>query len=142
VQPVELARYERRAKPRREPPVQHLPVKARKAPRAVEPAWRRPPPVMAPQPREDGLMKVSTTPRCGGAHPCVDPTLGAAERQLARAYQGARAAGVSDAQLQRQQQRWQAARSTREASWAVRDRYLARIAELNGMAHDARPDGY
>jgi len=142
--PVELARFDRKARPRREPPVQHVPVKARKTPRAVEPAYRRAPASMAPQPSPTGLMKVSTTPHCGGAHPCVDPALGAAERQLARAYQGARAAGVPDAQLQRQQQRWLAARSAaaREAPWAVRDVYLARIAELNGLAHDAKSDGY
>jgi uncharacterized protein len=88
-------------------------------------------------------MKVST-PRCGAAHPCADPALGAAERQLARAYQGARAAGVPDAELKQRRQRWLAARSAsaREASWAVHDRYLARIAELNGMARDARRNGY
>jgi uncharacterized protein len=93
-------------------------------------------------------MKVST-PRCASRDPgealvCADPSLGAADRQLARAYQGARAAGVPDAQLQRQQQRWLAARAAaaREAPWAVRDVYLARIAELNGLAHDAHGDGY
>jgi hypothetical protein len=139
--PVELARFERKPRPRREPPVQH--VATRKAPRKAEPAYRHPPAAMAPQRSPEGLMKVSA-PRCGAAHPCVDPAVGAAERQLARAYQGARAAGVPDAQLQRQQQRWLAARSAaaREAPWAVRDVYLARIAELNGLAHDARPDGY
>lgn len=139
----ELARVDRKAAPRRAPPVQHVAVKARKAPRAAEPAYRRPPAPIAPQPRPDGLMKVSA-PRCGGAHPCADPALGAAERQLARAYQGARAAGVPDAQLQRRQQRWLAARSAaaREAPWAVRDVYLARIAELNGMARDAKRGGY
>jgi len=139
----ELARLDHKAAPRRAPPVQHVAVKARKAPRAAEPAYRRAPAPIAPQPRPDGLMKVST-PRCGAAHPCADPALGAAERQLARAYQGARAAGVPDAQLQRRQQRWLAARSAaaREAPWALRDVYLARIAELNGMARDARRGGY
>ena len=70
--------------------------------------------------------------------------LGAADRQLSRAYQGARAAGVPDAQLQRQQQRWLQARSAaaREAPWAVHDVYLARIAELNSQAHDAHGDGF
>ena len=93
-------------------------------------------------------MKVST-PRCASRDPgealvCADPNLGAADRQLARAYQGARAAGVPDAQLQRQQERWLAARSAaaREAPWAVHDVYLARIAELNGLAKDAHGDGY
>ena len=93
-------------------------------------------------------MKVST-PRCasrgaGAALVCTDPSLGAAERQLTRAYQSARAAGVPDAQLQREQQRWLAARSAaaREAPWAVHDVYLARIAELNGLAREAHGGGY
>jgi uncharacterized protein len=93
-------------------------------------------------------MKVST-PRCASRDPgqalvCADPSLGAAERQLSRAYQDARNAGVPDVQLQRQQQRWLAARSAaaREAPWAVHDVYLARIAELNGQARDAHGDGY
>jgi len=142
--PTQLAHLDRKARPRRAPPVQEVTVKARNAPRTTAPAYRRPPAPMAPQPRPDGLMKVSTTPRCGGAHPCVDPTLGAAERQLARAYQGARDAGVPDAELKQRRQRWLAVRSAsaREASWAVHDRYLARIAELNGMARDARRGGY
>ena len=93
-------------------------------------------------------MRVSAS-RCGQRDPgealvCADPNLGAADRQLTRAYQGARAAGVSDAQLQRQQQRWLAARTAaaREAPWAVHDVYMARIAELNGQARDAHGDGY
>jgi uncharacterized protein len=93
-------------------------------------------------------MKVSTTPHCARSDPgealvCADPSLGAADRQLSRAYQFARAAGVPDAQLRSQQQRWLAARSAaaREAPWAVRDVYMARIAELNDQAKDAR-DGY
>ena len=46
---------------------------------------------------------------------------------------------MSDDQLQRQQQRWLAARAAAasEAPWAVHDVYLARIAELNGMAREA-----
>ena len=91
-------------------------------------------------------MKVSTTPHCARSDPgeaavCADPSLGAADRQLSRAYQGARAAGVPDAQLRSQQQRWLAARSAaaREAPWAVHDVYLARIAELNGQAREDGP---
>jgi uncharacterized protein len=93
-------------------------------------------------------MKVSA-PRCaardaGQAGGCADPSLGSAERQLTRAYQDARAAGVPDAQLQHQQQRWLAARSAaaREAPWAVHDVYIARIAELNGQAREAHSPGY
>jgi hypothetical protein len=87
--------------------------------------------------------------RCVNADPgaaivCADPALGAADRRLARAYQEAQAAGVSPAQLKRQQDRWLAARSAaaREAPWAVHDVYLARIAELNDQARDARGGGY
>jgi hypothetical protein len=141
--PVELARLDRKARSRRELKVERASL-SRKPPRAAEPIYRiRPAPLPHP-----GLMRVST-PRCashdpGAALVCSDPSLGAADRQLARAYQGARAAGVPDAQLQRQQQRWLAARSAaaREAPWAVHDVYLARIAELNGQAHDAHGDGY
>lgn len=144
VAPVQMARDDRKARPHRETRVERASVATRKPPRAAPPVYRAAPAPMAPQPHPNGLMKVSTAAHCGAARPCADPSLGAAERQLARAYQGARAAGVPDAQLQRQQQRWQAARSaaTHEAPWAVRDVYLARIAELNGMARDARPDGY
>jgi uncharacterized protein YecT (DUF1311 family) len=107
-----------------------------------------PAPPPAPAPRASGLMKVSNRPRCALADPgaalvCADPSLGAADRQLSRAYRQARAAGVSDDRLQRQQQRWLAARSAaaREAPWAVHDVYLARIAELNGMAREAHDGG-
>ena len=97
---------------------------------------------LAPE-HPSGLMKTSA-PRCANRDPgealvCADPSLGAADRQLARAYQSARAAGVPDAQLRMQQQRWLSARSSaaREAPWAVHDVYLARIAELNGQAREA-----
>jgi hypothetical protein len=144
--PAQLARLDRKAKARREPKVEL--AATRKAPRRVEPSYRARAVPSAPPPAP-GLMKVSTTPRCashdaGAALVCADPSLGAADRQLARAYQDARAAGVPDAQLQRQQQRWLAARSAaaREAPWAVHDVYVARIAELNGQAHDAHSNGY
>lgn len=80
----------------------------------------------------------------GAAIVCADPALGAADKRLTRAYQEAEAAGVSPAQLKRQQDRWLAARSAaaREAPWAVHDVYLARIAELNDQARDARGGGY
>ena len=144
--PAQLAKLDRKSKARHELKVEW--ASARKPPRRVEPSYRAHAVQSAPQPGS-GLMRVSTTPRCtsrdaGAALVCADPSLGAADRQLARAYQGARAAGVPDAQLQRQQQRWLAARSAaaREAPWAVHDVYLARIAELNGQAHDAHGDGY
>jgi hypothetical protein len=147
--PVEVAKLDRRhvRKPHGEAKVERASLRSRKAPRFAEPSTRAPAIPLAPR-HASGLMKVST-PRCasrdpGAARVCADPSLGAADRQLARAYQGARAAGVPDAQLQRQQQRWLAARSAaaREAPWAVHDVYLARIAELNGLARDAHGDGY
>ena len=131
--PVHLARADRKhtVKSRHAPRIEQASMKVRKPrPPAAPPTYRTHAPQPPPQ-HASGLMKVS------------DPGLGAAERQLNRAYQDARAAGVPDAQLQRQQQRWLAARSAaaREAPWAVHDVYLARIAELNGQAREARPDG-
>jgi hypothetical protein len=148
-EPVRTAKLDRKhgKKAGRHDPVIER-ASARKAPRAAEPPSRvHAFPVPPPQ-RASGLMKVSA-PRCGQRDPgealvCADPNLGAADRQLARAYQGARAAGVPDAQLLRQQQRWLAARTAaaREAPWAVHDVYMARIAELNGLAREAHGDGY
>jgi hypothetical protein len=151
-QPVELAKLDRHRGHKLGHPVRveqaSLKRHGREAPRfaAAHPTRMRPEPV-APQPAS-GLMRVSTTPRCANRDPgeavvCADPSLGAADRQMARAYQVARAAGVPDAQLRSQQQHWLAARSSaaREAPWAVRDVYMARIAELNGQAKDAQ-DGY
>jgi hypothetical protein len=61
-----------------------------------------------------------------------------------RAYSTARAAGVPDWQLRRQQARWEQARTAaaREAPWAVHDVYLARIAELHDLTRDAQGSGY
>jgi colicin import membrane protein len=146
---VEQARVERphARKARHEPQVERASLKTRRAQRFAEPPPRAHAPVVPPA-HASGLMKVSA-PRCasrdaGQAIVCADPALGAAERQLNRAYQDARAAGVPDAQLQHQQQRWLAARSAaaREAPWAVHDVYIARIAELNGQAREAHGPGY
>ena len=75
----------------------------------------------------------------GAALACADPSLGAAERQLTRAYRAAEAAGVPAATLRRQQQRWLAARAAaaRDAPWAVHDVYVARIAELQDQTRQA-----
>jgi colicin import membrane protein len=150
--PVRTAKLDRKhgkAAQRHEAVIEHASLKGHKAPHIVEPPSRaHAAPIVPPPPRPLGLMKVSA-PRCGQRDPgeaivCADPNLGAADRQLARAYQGARAAGVPDAQLLRQQQRWLAARTAaaREAPWAVHDVYMARIAELNGQAREAHGDGY
>lgn len=82
------------------------------------------------------------SPDPGEALTCGDPSLSAAERRLNRAYREAQDAGVSEATLERQQQRWRAARAAaaREAPWAVRDVYQARIAELQDLARNARGD--
>jgi hypothetical protein len=146
--PVEEAKADRRhfRKARHEPQVERASLRTRRAPHAEPPARARA--AVIPPAHASGLMRVSA-PRCvsrdrGQAIVCADPSLGAAERQLTRAYQDARAAGVPDAQLQHQQQRWLAARSAaaREAPWAVHDVYLARIAELNGQAREAHDPGY
>jgi hypothetical protein len=85
------------------------------------------------------LRKVSN--RCVSADPgaalvCADPSLGAADRQMSRAYKEAEAAGVPASQLRQQHERWLAARSAaaRDAPWAVQDVYSARIAELRDQA--------
>jgi hypothetical protein len=77
--------------------------------------------------------------RVAKAAPRPDPTISDADRQMNRAYSSARAAGVPDWQLRRQQQRWEQARAAaaREAPWAVHDVYLARIAELHDLTRDA-----
>jgi len=92
--------------------------------------------------RAGPLRKASlrcASPDAGAALTCADPALGSAERQLSRAYREAQAAGVPASTLERQQQRWIAARATaaREAPWAVHDVYLARIAELKDQTRQA-----
>ena len=93
------------------------------------------------------LRLASATTRCASTDPgealaCGDPTLGAAERRLSRAYHDAEAAGVPSSTLKQQQQRWIAARAAaaREAPWAVREVYQARIAELQDLVRDAKGD--
>ena len=76
--------------------------------------------------------------------PRSDTAIRDADRQMNRAYSTARAAGVPDWQLRKQQARWEAARASaaREAPWAVRDVYLAKIAELHDLTKDAQAPGY
>lgn len=96
-----------------------------------------------------GPLRMASNSRClssdpGAAIVCADPGLATADRRMSQAYRDAENAGVSAAQLKRQQQRWLAARSAaaREAPWAVHDVYLSRIAELNDQAQNARGGGY
>jgi hypothetical protein len=82
--------------------------------------------------------------RVAKAQPRPDTAIRDADRQMNRAYSSARAAGVPDWQLRKQQARWEAARASaaREAPWAVHDVYLARIAELHDLTKDAQASGY
>lgn len=99
-------------------------------------------------PEKPARVRLASAPsRCASSDPgealtCGDPNLSAADRRLTRAYRDAEAAGVPAATLERQQQRWRAARAAaaREAPWAVREVYQARIAELQDQARDARGD--
>lgn len=100
-------------------------------------------PLMA---RGAGPIRVANvTTRCASPDPgealaCGDPALGAAQRRLTRAYAEAEAAGVPSATLEQQQARWRAARAAaaREAPWAVREVYQARIAELQDLTRSAK----
>jgi hypothetical protein len=128
LQKVQVERKKPKAAAR--PPVQKVAVKARPAKAA---------PVQAIRPARGAgplrLAKYTHRP---------DSTITDADRQMSRAYSTARAAGVPDWQLRRQQQRWEAARASaaREAPWAVHDVYLARIAELHDLTRDAQGSGY
>jgi hypothetical protein len=96
--------------------------------------------------RGAGPIRVANvTTRCASPDPgealaCGDPALGAAQRRLTRAYAEAEAAGVPSATLEQQQTRWRAARAAaaREAPWAVREVYQARIAELQDLTRSAK----
>ncbi|HSV01699.1 MAG TPA: lysozyme inhibitor LprI family protein [Phenylobacterium sp.] len=104
----------------------------------------KPAPEPPPRPlKGTASIRLASAPRCVSADPgealaCADPQLSSAERRMNRAYQQAEAAGVPPAELRRQQQRWVAARAAaaREAPWAVRDVYQARIAELEDLARN------
>jgi hypothetical protein len=125
---------------------------ARPAP-AAETAHHRPapPPQARPGPTAPAaprLRAASVSRRCASPDPgealaCADPTLGAAQRRLESAYREAEAAGAPPEQLERQQQRWLAARAAAalQTPWAMRDIYLARIAELEDQARQAANKG-
>jgi uncharacterized protein YecT (DUF1311 family) len=105
------------------------------------------PPAVAPARLAQPIRVANVQPRCASPDPgealaCGDPGLSAADRRLQRAYHDAEAAGVPASTLERQQQRWRTARAAaaREAPWAVRQVYQARIAELQDLARDARGD--
>ena len=108
-------------------------------------------PIKAPVQKAAVKAKPALKPVRGGgpvryakAMPRSDSTVNDADRQMNRAYSSARAAGVPDWQLRRQQARWEQARAAaaREAPWAVHDVYLARIAELHDLTRDAQGPGY
>jgi hypothetical protein len=104
---------------------------------AAKPAKVAPPKAIRPA-RGAGPVRVAK------AAPRPDSAIRDADRQMDRAYSSARAAGVPDWQLRKQQARWEAARASaaREAPWAVHDVYLARIAELHDLTRDAQGSGY
>jgi uncharacterized protein YecT (DUF1311 family) len=112
------------------------------APRLAAAEPRRARPQAAAPIRVANVQTRCASPDPGEALACGDPGLSAAERRLNRAYRDAEAAGVPASTLERQQQRWRAARAAaaREAPWAVRQVYQARIAELQDLTHDARGD--
>jgi uncharacterized protein YecT (DUF1311 family) len=133
-----------KAEPRRAKPETSAPVRLAKAkPDVAAPirVAKAKPEVAAPI-RVANVQARCASPDPGEALACGDPGLGAAERRLNRAYREAQDAGVPAATLERQQQRWRAARAAaaREAPWAVRDVYQARIAELQDLARSARGD--
>lgn len=128
----------------RKPAVRELRVsKPAAKPRAAPKVERYIPPLNT---KGAGPIKVTNvTTRCASPDPgealaCGDPALTAAQRRLNRAYAEAVAAGVSPDTLERQQHRWLAARAAaaREAPWAVREVYQARIAELQDLTRSAR----
>lgn len=135
-----------RAEAKPERAVRRAEVKKARLARPAERAPTRPkaepaPPLMAP--KGGGPIRIAN--KCASADPgealaCGDPSLSAAERRLSRAYHDAEAAGVPAATLAQQQQRWKQARAAaaREAPWAVREVYQARIAELQDMTRDAQ----
>jgi hypothetical protein len=108
------------------PPAEKVAIKAKPAAKVAPPKAIRPA-------RGAGPLRVAK------AAPRPDPTIADVDRQMYLAYSNARAAGVPDWQLRRQQQRWEQARAAaaREAPWAVHDVYLARIAELHDLTRDA-----
>jgi len=149
--PSSLVHAVARAAPHKaEPPakVQKARVE-RKAVRAVRPrvekvAVKAPPAKVAAPVRPPKPVRGSGPVRYAKADPRPELAIRDADRQMNRAYSSARAAGVPDWQLRKQQARWEAARASaaREAPWAVHDVYLARIAELHDLTRDAEGPGY
>jgi hypothetical protein len=124
------------------PAKQLKPALAAKPP-AEKVAIKAKPPAKAAPPKAIRPARGAGPVRVAKAAPRPDSTISDADRQMNRAYSSARAAGVPDWQLRRQQQRWEQARAAaaREAPWAVHDVYLARIAQLHDLTRNAEdPD--
>ena len=137
---LQPAKVERRAVKPLKPHIEKTVVKARPVkPRVEKVVVKARPPVQAAPVRPLKPARGAGPLRLAKYTPQPDPTIRNADRQMSRAYSSARAAGVPDWQLRRQQQRWEAARASaaREAPWAVHDVYLARIAELHDLTRDA-----
>lgn len=137
------AQHKAAAKP---PKTQKVRLEA-KAPKAARPALKvaqQARPAKAAPPKAVRPLKGAGPLRVAKAQPRPDTAVRDADRQMSRAYSSARAAGVPDWQLRKQQARWEAARASaaREAPWAVHDVYLARIAELHDLTKNAQASGY
>jgi hypothetical protein len=131
------AMAEARAKAPLKAPVTAKPVTAKMEKAAV----KAKPPAPAPAPKP---IRGAGPVRYANAMPRSDSAVNDADRRMNRAYSTARAAGVPDWQLRRQQARWEQARAAaaREAPWAVHDVYLARVAALHDLTKDAQGPGY
>lgn len=127
---VLLAEIEKlKAKPAEAPPVKLAEAKPPPPPKPEPPVKIAKATTKAPAP------KASARPAPRRAdNPWADD-----DRRLARAYRRAAEAGVPEWRLERQQARWRQARDAaeREAPWAVRRVYDARIAELDDLAGEA-----
>jgi hypothetical protein len=138
-----IAQHKAAPKPTRAQKVK-LETRTRKATRPALKVAQQARPAKAAAPKVVKPVKGAGPLRVAKAQPRPDTAIRDADRRMSRAYSSARAAGVPDWQLRKQQARWEAARASaaREAPWAVHDVYLARIAELHDLTKDAQASGY
>jgi len=108
-------------------------------PKAAEAPAKPAPAKAAAAPRKPDCTEA---PSQAAALLCANPSLAAADRRLARAFDRAVAAGAPTGRLRRQQARWLAAReaAAEEAPWELDSIYAERIAELDDQARLARTD--
>lgn len=133
--PVVLARTGPRPAPKVEKPKAALP----KAPEKPALALAETKPMPKPE-RPVNVAKVTAkAPRPALQPRQAENAWADEDLRLARAYRRAAEAGVPEWRLERQQARWRQAREAaeRDAPWAVRRIYAARIAELDDLAGEA-----